>query len=355
MYELSALGLSPFFKEQLHEEDVILARIASENRGTYNILSSAGESLARLAGRLADKLDPEEIPVVGDWVTLKSPPCVDQTSIIESVLSRKTVFIRGAAGRQSRGQVIAANIDIVFCVCGLDADYNIRRIERYLARIWASGAQPVVILNKADVCDNVDERVSEVEGNSLGVPVLVTSAIQSIGTEQIFPYVSRGITAAFLGSSGAGKSTLINALLGEEVMATGETRPRDGRGCHTTTHRRLIPTPDGGLIIDTPGMRELQLFDEDGIGDVFSDIEKLSSRCRFKDCLHQSEPDCAVQKAIEEGLIQAERLDHYLKLKKEAQAYEQRHNEASRRKVDRAFSKMVKTDTKRIRNWKQGK
>jgi ribosome biogenesis GTPase / thiamine phosphate phosphatase len=354
MYELSALGFDPFFENQVSTENVILARVASEHRGGYHVWSNVGAGFAQLAGRLNQKLEGETFPGVGDWVTLKSPPGPGQDSIIESVLERRTVFIRGAAGRQARGQVVAANIDIVFAVCGLDSDYNVRRIERYLARIWAGGAQPVVILNKTDVCENLDERVAEVEAVCLGVNVLQTSAIHMKGLEEIRPYILPGVTAAFVGSSGAGKSTLINAILGEEKMATSNVSTHDGRGRHTTTHRQLIILPQGGMLIDTPGMRELQLFDGEGISAVFSDIEDLSAQCRFRDCKHESEPGCAIRKAVSTGEIPAKRLEHYLKLDKEAHAYEQRHDEAQRRKIDRDAGRQMAVNVERVRKWTHG-
>ena len=355
MYELSALGFGPFFEEQLSDPNTIPARIAAEHRGGYEVWSGGGEGFARLAGRLMRELEGDAFPGVGDWVTLKSLPGPAQTSIIDSVLSRRTEFVRGAAGRQTRGQVVAANVDVVFIVCGLDGDYNTRRIERYLARIWAGGAQPVVILNKADVCDCIDTRVAEVEDSCIGVPVLVASALLSEGLDEIRAHVPPSTTAAFVGSSGAGKSTLINALLGEEQMATGQIRESDGRGRHTTTHRQLLAFPGGGLLIDTPGMRELQLFNEEGIGAVFSDIEGLSEQCRFRDCTHGSEPGCAVRKAAAAGEISAERLEHYLKLEAEAHAYETRHDERLRRQADRAWGKRMAADTALLRKWKGGK
>jgi len=355
MYELSDLGFGPFFEDQLPGRDAIPARVAAEHRGSYQVWSKTGAGPAHLAGRLTRELAGEAFPGVGDWVTLKSAPTPDQTSIIDSVLTRRTVFIRGAAGRQARGQVVAANVDVVFAVCGLDDDYNIRRIERYLARIWASGAQPVVILNKGDVCDAMDACVAEVEAICPGVPVFVTSALLSQGVEAIQPTIRPGSTAAFVGSSGVGKSTLINALLGEDRMATQEIKARDGRGRHTTTHRQLIVFPRGGLLIDTPGMRELQLLDEEGIGTVFSDVEALSAQCRFGDCSHESEPGCAVREAVANGEIPAKRLDHYLKLEAEAHAYELRHNERLRRQADRAWGRQMASDAGLMRRWKQGK
>jgi len=353
MTELSTLGFGPFFQQQLPDAEAIPARIAAEHRGGYQVWAGAGEGLAQLSGRLTLDLEGEAFPGVGDWVTLKAAPSPGQTTIIDGLLNRRTVFIRGAAGRQTRGQVVAANVDIVFVVCGLDADYNLHRIQRYLARIWAGGAQPVVVLNKTDVCDEVEPRVFEVESAGPGVSVLTASALLAEGLDGIRSHMRTGITAAFVGSSGAGKSTLINALLGEDRMATRETRESDGRGRHTTTHRQLILLPEGGLLIDTPGMRELQLFDEEGIDSVFADIEELAERCRFRDCTHQNEPGCAVREAVESGELPPDRLEHYLKMKAEAQSYELRQDERLRRQADRAFGKMVARDSELLRRWKK--
>lgn len=355
MYELPALGFGPFFEEQIPQGDVIPARIAAEHRGGYEVWSSVGEGFAQLAGRLARDLDGDRFPGVGDWVLLKSPPGPGTTSIISMVLQRRTVFTRGAAGRQARVQVVAANVDLVFVVTGLDSNYNLRRIERYLARVWASGAQPVVVLNKADICDEADARVGEVETSSPGVPVLALSALEADGLEAVREHLGEGLTGAFVGSSGAGKSTLINALLGEERMPTREVRASDGRGRHTTTRRQLLLLPGGGLVIDTPGMRELQLLDEEGLGTAFADIENLSARCRFSNCTHRSEPGCAVREAIASGDLAPERLEHYLKLEAEAWAYEVRHDERRRREADRALGRRYARDAKILRRWKKGR
>ncbi len=352
MYELHNLGFGPFFKEQLPHEDVIVGRIAAEHRGGYQVWSTVGNGHATLAGRLMRDLEAEAFPGVGDWVTLKSAPDQDQTAVIDGVLDRRTLFVRGSAGRQARGQVVAANVDIVFVVCGLDDDYNVRRIERYLARIWASGAQPVVILNKADICEKVDGRLAEVENACLGVPVLVTSALLEQGLAPIEERLGTGITGAFVGSSGAGKSTLVNRLLGEELIATNEVRASDGRGRHTTTHRQLFKVPHGGLVIDTPGMRELQLFDDAGLDTVFSDVEAHAAQCRYGDCTHQSEPGCAVREAVEDGALSSERLDHYQKLEAEGRAYEVRRDKRRHREEEKAFSKRINRDIRLLRRWK---
>ena len=348
MHELATLGFGPFFAKQLEGGDgdeLIPARIASAYRGGYQVWSEVGEGTACLPPHLLRELRIEGLPGVGDWVTLESPPAAEATAIIKRVLDRRTVFTRGAAGRGTYEQVVAANVDLVFCVCGLDADYNVRRIERYLARIWASGAVPVVVLNKADICEDAAECVLEVEEHCPGVDVYLISALQQEGLAEVRALIQFGQTAAVVGSSGAGKSTLVNALLGEDKMATGAVRARDGRGCHVTSHRQIVLLPDGGLLLDTPGMRELQLPDDEGISEVFTDVAEFAGQCHFKDCAHESEPGCAVKAAVAAGELPVERVAHYLKLGKEAQSFELRQNEHERRKSERVLSV-------RIRKWK---
>jgi ribosome biogenesis GTPase len=356
VYQLSALGFGPFFEEQLSRSEhpaSIPARIAAEHRGAYAVWSASGTGRAQLAGKLRTQLEDKGLPAVGDWVILKDVTGPDRITIIDHMLARRTVFSRGAAGREGRTQVVAANVDLVFAVCGLDADFNVRRIERYLARIWASGAQPAVILNKADICENTAARMAEVQNHCPMVPVHVTSALRSEGLDVIRASIRDGLTAAFVGSSGAGKSTLINAFLGEERMPTGEVRARDGRGFHVTTHRQLVMLTEGGLLLDTPGMRELQLVDEDGIDSVFEEIVDLSERCRFRDCRHDTEPGCAVKEAMESGDLSADRLEHYRKLVLEAQACERRHNERLRRQSERVWGQLY-DEAARLRHWKGG-
>ncbi len=357
MHELSALGFSPFFERQLRSSDggqIIPARIAAEHRGGYEVWSGTGSGRARLAGRLRLELGDAGAPGVGDWVVVKDAPDPDHPTVIERVLARRTVFTRGAAGRAARAQVVAANVDLVFAVCGLDADFNVRRIERYLARIWASGARPAVILNKADLCEDLAGRIADVENRCAGVPVHATSALRSEGVETVRACIHDGMTVALVGSSGAGKSTLVNALLGEDRMRTGAVRDSDGRGCHVTTHRQLVLLPGGGLLLDTPGMRELQLVDEDGLGAVFGDIAALAGRCRYRDCRHDTEPGCAVKAAVESGELDAERLEHHRALEREAPAYELRHDERKRRKAERVWGQLS-DEVARLRKWKGGK
>ncbi len=251
------------------------------------------------------------LPGVGDWVALDASPGPDRTTVIQRILDRRTAFIRGAAGRKASAQVVAANVDTVFVVCGLDDDFNVRRIERYIARVWASGALPVVVLSKADLVEDAGARVDEVAGNAPGVAVLAISALHGGGLTELRAHLAPGRTVALVGSSGAGKSTLVNVLLGEERMATGAVRARDGRGRHVTSHRQLVLLPAGGTLLDTPGMRELQLFDEAGLEAAFDDVTALAQRCRFTDCGHGTEPGCAVRGAVEAGEIDPARLAHF--------------------------------------------
>ena len=357
VYELSALDFGPFFEKQIlnwDTETIIPARIAAEHRGRYEVWSNVGAGLARLAGGLRHRQGGEGLPAVGDWVGLREPPGPEHTTIIDRLCTRRTVFTRGAAGRGALDQVVAADVDVVFVVCGLDEDFNLHRIERSLARIWASGAVPAVILNKADLCEDVGGCIREVESRCAGVPVHATSALRLNGLAAIQASIRPGVTAAFVGSSGAGKSSLINAILGEQRMATGVNRARDGRGCHVTTHRQLVLLPGSGLLLDTPGMRELQILDDDGLGRVFDDIAECAAQCRFRDCRHDHEPGCAVKEAIAAGGLPAERLQHYQKLQREAEAYERRHDQRLRRQSERLWGQLH-DEVARLRKWKGGK
>jgi ribosome biogenesis GTPase len=316
---LESLGWDESFADAFRpfENDGLTpARVTVEHRSEYVVHTQYGELRAELTGRLRHN---EEHPAVGDW-TAVSARADEGRATIHAVLPRRSAFVRKASsaeGRQTRAQVVASNVDVAFVVCGLDANYNLRRIERYLTLAWESGAQPVVLLTKADLCDSVVERVFEVEAIAFGVQVHAVSAPTGDGVETVRSYVPEGRTAALLGSSGVGKSTLVNALVGEELLATRDVR-EDGRGRHTTTHRQLVPLPCGGLVLDTPGMRELQLWDADeGLQSAFSDVDALAAECRFADCAHGREPGCAVRAALANGTLELERFESWRKLQRE--------------------------------------
>jgi ribosome biogenesis GTPase len=282
------------------------ARVALAGREFFVVWTESGEREATVSGRL--RHDGADWPAVGDWVVLEAG------ARIVRVLPRQTAFSRKEAGTATRQQVIAANIDILFIVSGLDGDFNLRRIERYLLLARESGAKPVVVLNKADVCADVQQAAVRIATLASGAPVLVISALEGWGLAAIEAHLKHSLTAALAGSSGAGKSTLINRLLGREEQRIQEVRTSDSRGRHTTVRRELFLAPGGWLLIDTPGLRELQLWaSPDSMSAAFSDIAELAMSCRFRDCRHQGEPGCAVAAS---GIDEA-RLANYLKMQRE--------------------------------------
>jgi ribosome biogenesis GTPase len=294
---------------------LIPGRVVAQHRGAYSLIIAAGEVRAEISGRLARDALPGGYPAVGDWVAAEAPGG-DGPAIIQHVLPRRTAFARKAIGRAGQAQVVAANVDVAFLVASLNADLNPRRLERYLAAAWQSGAAPVVLLTKADVCPNPAELAAGVETG--GAPVHVLSSLTGEGLEAVRTYLTPGRTAVMVGSSGAGKSTLANVLLGSARMAVGEIREDDARGRHTTSHRELILLPGGGLLLDTPGMRELALIDaEEGVAATFDDIEVLAAACRFSDCGHGGEPGCAVRAALEAGDLDEGRWRSFQKLNRE--------------------------------------
>lgn len=292
-------------------------RLSTFNRHLYFVLTEQGQITAILPGSLRRAAaSPEGLPAVGDWLVLRRRPGED--AVIRGILPRKSRFLRRAAGQGGGQQVVAANVDTVFLVVGLVGDYNLRRIERYLTMAWESGAQPVVLLNKADQVGDAPARVAEVAAVAPGVPVYALSARTGAGLEALASYLAPGRTVALLGSSGAGKSTLANRLLGQDVQSVAEVRAFDSKGRHTTTQRQMFLLPGGGLLIDNPGMRELQLWQaDDALGSVFADVEALAEGCRFADCRHGSEPGCAVRAAVEKGSLARERLESYFKQRRE--------------------------------------
>lgn len=347
--QLKKLGWSDFFeagRSGLKDNDLTPARIIRQLKKIFWVHDGSHEYQAVLAGKFYKKAEtPLDLPAVGDWVGVRGDKDADQVMIRE-ILPRKSQFIRKAVLANTRPQVIAANIDTAFIMNGLDRDFNLRRIERYLSLTYESGAMPVIILNKTDICDDVDSAVEQVESIAFGVDVIALSVKRREGIKQLSTYFKSGQTVAFIGSSGVGKSTLVNLLMGEEVMEIREVRENDQRGRHTTTHRELFLLPGGAMIIDTPGLRELQLWGSDEmLTDSFTDIDALSGSCRFSDCQHDREPDCAVKQAVENGELDPERYESYLKLKRELAYLDERQDEFVRRESKRqskVMSKMIR-------------
>lgn len=315
---LKTLGFSDrFAAESTLYQNLYVGRVFSQAKDLYKVMSENGELMAEVSGKFRFEAKTlSDFPAVGDFVMLDRDASANGNAIIHHVLSRKSAFIRKAAGTSNDEQIVASNIDTIFICMALNNDFNLRRLERYLSIAWNSGAAPVVVLTKSDLSDRLEQQLREVNAVALGADILVTTAVSEDGYSQIMPYIKEGHTIAFIGSSGVGKSTLINRLMGEERLDTNGLR-NDDKGRHTTTRRELMLLKNGGIVIDTPGMRELGIESAD-LSKAFSDIDELSSMCKFHDCAHANEPGCAVQKAIQAGTLSAQRLLSYQKIKKEA-------------------------------------
>ncbi len=348
---LTQLGWNTELQEAFDEFDqidFIPGRVILEHKRIYRVITLQGELLAEITGRMRHLADGrEDYPAVGDWVVV-SPRYQEGKATIHGILPRFSKFSRKVAGETTEEQIIATNINTVFLVNSLNQDFNVRRLERYLLLTWESGANPVVILTKSDLCEDIDSKIKQVEGVALGVPIHVTSARDYSGLDHLQPYFEEGQTVALLGSSGAGKSTLTNYLVGEEKQLVQDIRDDDGKGRHTTTHRELVLLPNGGMIIDTPGMRELQLWEAEGsLSQNFKDVEELVELCYFRDCKHENEPRCAVRDSIENGTLDSQRYQSYLKLQREL-AFLERKNDKRAQQVEREKWKKIAGDRTRV-------
>lgn len=325
-------------------------RVALEHTHIYRVLTASGDVLARVSGRIRHEASSRaDFPAVGDWVALEPAP-QDGDARIAAVLPRRSRFSRRAAGDPTEEQVVAANIDTVFLVGGLDLDFNPRRIERYLLVAWESGAAPVIVLNKADVVDDPDAMVESVRAIAAGVPVHAISCRREGGVDVLRRYLGVGQTGALLGSSGVGKSTIVNRLIGEELLRTRDVREADGRGRHTSSARQLVLLPGSGILIDTPGMREIQLWDTgDALAGTFADVEALATSCRFRDCRHRQEPGCAVRTAAASGELAAGRLESYHKLQDEQAHHARQVDQRLQLEEKRRWKSLTKAGNKRIR------
>jgi ribosome biogenesis GTPase len=324
--DLEHLGFRPFFASQIDYLDrpgLVPARIAADGPGIYHLLGCRAP-LGELSGRLRHELLGAARPAAGDWVAVADDR---ERAVIHHLLRRRTAMIRRAADTEATSQVIAANVDVVGVVTSANRDLNPRRVERYLTAIWESGANPIVVLNKVDLVADVTPLVDALAAVALAVPILGVSALTGAGIDDLRDHARPGTTLGLVGSSGVGKSSLVNRMVGHDAQHVSDIREDDAHGRHTTTRRELILLPDGGVLIDTPGMRELGLVaDDGGVDSAFADIAEVAAGCRFNDCRHDSEPGCAVRAALAAGSLAADRLQSYRKLQREIAAAERRQD-----------------------------
>ena len=324
------------------------ARVVAEDRGSYAVVGAAGEGRASISGRFRHEAgqDPSAYPAVGDWAACERAANGDTT--IHALLPRRTALIRQAPGKRTEAQVVGANLDTVFVVASLNADLNLRRLERYVAAARESGAEPVVLLSKADLGGDVAGILEAVAAVAAGACVLVVSSFDGRGVDEVRARIAAGRTVAFVGSSGVGKSTLLNTLAGEDRALVREIREDDARGRHTTTRRQLHPLPGGGLILDTPGMRELALWDSEGLDQSFTDIDAIVEHCRFTNCRHNGEPGCAIAASVADGSLAEDRLASWRKLVRETKHQERRVDALARAEERRKWKAIGKSVAKHM-------
>lgn len=351
---LATYGWNSHFAQHLGADDGIPVRVISEQRGLYRAVSASGELPVELSGRLRfEAAGPRELPAVGDWLAVRLSTD-GRMGLAARVLPRTSVIARGAAGRPSQEQILAANVDTAFVVTTADRDFNPRRLERYLSVIWSGGARPVLLLNKIDLHPDRAGLMAQAGLAFPGVDIHALSALHGRGLDPLREYLKPARTSVLLGSSGVGKSTLLNRLIGQDLQRLGDVRASDQRGRHTTSSRQMFLLPKGGLLIDTPGLRELRLGDAaPGLSRTFADIESLSARCRFRDCRHTDEPGCAVLEALREGLLARSHYDNYIKLLKEQEYQRRREDPAMKANAKRRW-KSVHKDLRFIKKLKRG-
>lgn len=350
---LYELGLNEEYIKKAKEygEGFYTGRVSLQHGFLYKVITEEGEILAEVSGKLDHiSRDTHSYPTVGDWVLIDRINNNNGNGIIHHILPRQSSFIRKTAGLRTYHQVVAANIDVVFICMSLNNDFNIRRLERYLSVAWDSNALPVILLTKADICNDLGYKLMEATNAAIGVEVLATTITSEDTIHSIAKYVTKGKTAAFIGSSGVGKSSIINKLLGNEILKTKDIGYED-KGRHTTTSRQLFMIPTGGVVIDTPGMRELGILSAD-MEKTFSDIEELSHKCKFSDCRHENEPGCAVKDAIENGLLDISRLENFKKLQRELKYNGLNSRELEKEKINEMFGGMaaMKEAKKHVKN-----